>query len=125
MKRFGLAFLATLVTFLIVEVGLRLVPASLWKNAVRFDAPYLWLMYDPVLGWKNRPLYTQQEFHLNALGFRGPNITRHKPAVTIRIICIGDSRTFGTWLDLERIRYDNDYSSALEALLRRGTPVNT
>ena len=49
----------------------------------------------------------------NALGFRGPEITREKPAGTTRIIALGDSVTDGFYVDNE-----DTYPVQLEGLLR-------
>ena len=40
-------------------------------------------------------------FHIsvNSLGYRGPEIHRKKPQGTIRILCLGDSLTFGDFVD--------------------------
>ena len=40
---------------------------------------------------------TQLGFGINALGFRGPEIALRKPPGTCRIVCLGDSTTFGIW----------------------------
>jgi len=37
--------------------------------------------------------------HINNLGFRGPELVARKPAGTIRILCVGDSYTFGHYVD--------------------------
>jgi lysophospholipase L1-like esterase len=44
---------------------------------------------------------------INALGYRGPDIERVKPSGTVRILCIGDSGTYGEFVD------DSDTLSAL------------
>lgn len=40
-------------------------------------------------------------FHIsiNSLGFRGPEINREKPPGTIRVLCLGDSLTFGDFVN--------------------------
>lgn len=42
-------------------------------------------------------------FHvsINSLGYRGPEISRKKPSGVIRILCLGDSTTFGDFVDDE------------------------
>lgn len=44
---------------------------------------------------------------INSLGYRGPEIDRRKPNKTVRILCIGDSGTYGEFVD------DSDTLSAL------------
>jgi hypothetical protein len=43
----------------------------------------------------------QLPFHIyiNSLGYRGPEIALKKPPGTIRILCLGDSLTFGDFVD--------------------------
>ncbi len=56
---------------------------------------------DPKLFWKLKPqqdCYTKVDrkpVHINAHGIRGPEFPAIKPPNTIRILCLGDSRTFG------------------------------
>jgi lysophospholipase L1-like esterase len=56
---------------------------------------------DPVLYWKLKPnqnCYTKVDrkpVHINSLGTRGPEFAPTKPPGTFRILCLGDSRTFG------------------------------
>lgn len=116
MKRLALTLLGIGVALALGEIGLRPLLPSLWKGRVTFEE-YEWLTYDPILGWANQPDYSQPAFHINALGQRGAGTQRDKPAGTLRIICIGDSRTFGVWLGRGRLRFDNDYPSTLAALL--------
>jgi lysophospholipase L1-like esterase len=56
---------------------------------------------DPVLYWKLKPnqnCYTKVDrkvVHVNSLGTRGPEFAPSKPPNALRILCLGDSRTFG------------------------------
>src|SRR6266508_1615646 len=56
---------------------------------------------DPVLYWKLKPnqnCYTKidrKPVHINSEGTRGPEFQPAKPANTLRIVSLGDSRTFG------------------------------
>jgi hypothetical protein len=52
------------------------------------------------------------EYEINSLGFRGPPIVEFKPASALRIICLGDSFTFG-----EGVRYRDTYPARLQQLL--------
>lgn len=59
------------------------------------------------------PIQVAYDVSINSLGFRGPEIERQKPAGRLRILCIGDSTTFGSHVD------DADtYPRQLEAMLR-------
>ena len=51
----------------------------------------------------------QLEESINSLGFRGPEISVQKPPRTMRIVCIGDSTTFGHTLP-----YNQTYSALLQ-----------
>ncbi len=51
-------------------------------------------------------------YHINASGMRGPAIALEKPSEGLRIVCLGDSITFG-----EGVRYEDTYPARLEALL--------
>jgi hypothetical protein len=54
---------------------------------------------------------------INSLGYRGPEIERDKPPHVLRILCLGDSGTFGQFVDDEET-----LSSNLEQLLRQDHP---
>jgi lysophospholipase L1-like esterase len=75
---------------------------------------------DPVLYWKLKPnqdCYTKIDLrpvHINSLGTRGPEFPADKPPGTIRILSIGDSRTFGWGL-----RESETYSVRLQQLLQQ------
>lgn len=56
-----------------------------------------WIVYDPLVGRANRPGFEHQSFRIDSFGFRGPPTTRRKPPGTHRIVCLGDSTTFGVW----------------------------
>jgi lysophospholipase L1-like esterase len=74
---------------------------------------------DPVLYWKLKPnqrCFTKidrKPVHINSHGTRGPEFSAAKPVNTIRIISLGDSKTFGWGLSEAET-----YSSLLEKWLR-------
>jgi lysophospholipase L1-like esterase len=75
---------------------------------------------DPLLYWRLKPdqnCYTKvnhQPVHINSQGTRGPEFQPAKPSNTLRIVSLGDSRTFGWGLsDAET------YSRVLETLLQQ------
>ncbi len=105
-----------------------------WTNADRalfpaaFEDPYetanqgWWrlMTYDPVLYWRGRPfgrLPGTNEF-LNERGFRGSDFRDAKPPGIARVVCMGDSATFGLVNHGGfRITYTPTYSSELQDVL--------
>jgi lysophospholipase L1-like esterase len=91
------------------------------------DGPGLFslLTYDPVLYWKGRPfaVIPGTDERLNARGFRGPDFRDDKPPGVRRIVCMGDSATFGLVNDRPmHFSYDPTYSLVLENLLNIENP---
>ena len=74
---------------------------------------------DPLLYWKLKPnqdCYTKIDLrpvHINSLGTRGPEFDPAKPPRTIRVLSLGDSRTFGWGL-----RESETYSDRLQQYLQ-------
>ena len=74
---------------------------------------------DPVLYWKLKPnqsCYTKVDrkpVHINSLGTRGLEFALAKPPNTLRILCLGDSRTFGWGLS-----ESETYCGVLQSLLQ-------
>lgn len=91
-----------LVTLGAVELLLRRFAPDLAGEPITSNQ-YNFYRYDPVLGWSNQPgskgVFTRPEFsydlNINALGLRGPEITREKPAGVRRIAVLGDSFVWG------------------------------
>ena len=114
----GLAVASVVVALLGVEAALRV--------AARFHEPTIlggrpWLIDDPIVGQRNRPGFTDPSLGIaiNALGLRGPEVTVAKPAGTVRVLCLGDSTTFGVWRnDVFEIRFDTSYPAELAQLLQ-------
>lgn len=75
---------------------------------------------DPLLYWRLKPNQTchtkvnRKLVHINSHGTRGPDFEVPKPPGTVRILSLGDSRTFGWGLSDEET-----YSSLIEAGLRK------
>lgn len=75
---------------------------------------------DPKLYWKPEPNQVcrtkigRLPIHINSHGTRGPDFQSQKPANTIRILSLGDSRTFGWGLS-----DDQTYSCQLQELLQK------
>jgi hypothetical protein len=92
------------VGFLLVEGGasLFLLGRDIVRAAAQRHAPPI-TQYDTLLGWANRPGLTRPDhfgpgkhLRINALGFRGGELSLLKPAGRLRVVCSGDSFTFGS-----------------------------
>jgi lysophospholipase L1-like esterase len=76
---------------------------------------------DPILYWKLKPLqdcYTKidrKPVHINSHGTRGMEFKLSKPSNTLRILSLGDSKTFGWGLS-----ETESYAGRLEQLLQQG-----
>jgi lysophospholipase L1-like esterase len=75
---------------------------------------------DPALYWRLKPnqnCYTKigrKPVHINSQGTRGPEFSPDKPAGTLRILSLGDSRTFGWGLSEQET-----YTARLQHLLQQ------
>lgn len=75
-------------------------------------------VYDPAcddrgyLGPDGRIIY-----HINSLGMRGPEMSLEKPGNGFRVVCLGDSITFG-----EGVRYEDTYPVLLATMLDKRMP---
>ena len=56
-------------------------------------------------------------YHINSYGLRGPEISLEKPPGSYRIVCLGDSLTFG-----EGVRYADIYPAQLQVRLAAAMP---
>lgn len=83
---------------------------------------------NPKLYWKLKPnqdCYTKidhRPVHVNSQGVRGPEFQTEKPANTIRILSLGDSRTFGWGLSDEET-YSRRLERSLQAYVGPGKKV--
>ena len=101
--RIALAALASLLTLLACEGALQLATGPLFASGATHYRP--WMAFDPVFSWRNVPGVpvgriqrsdgSEFDARINALGFRGPEIETPKPSGTVRVVCMGDSATFG------------------------------
>lgn len=109
LKNLALSAFVLLLCFGGLEVALRMAG---YGNLEIYDP-------DPLLFWRLRPnqdAFTKidhKPVHVNAHGTRGPEFADAKPAGTVRILTLGDSRTFG-W----GVSEPESYSGRLESLLR-------
>jgi lysophospholipase L1-like esterase len=99
----------------------------------------LMLDYDPERFWKLRPGVRIEDLDntfwqgcvSNSLGYRSPEFTLQKPPDTIRVVCFGDSSTFGigtrmedTWPALLEV-YLNESSEQKFQVINAGVPGYT
>lgn len=75
------------------------------------DADLLWA---PRPGFRGEACHCGTDVRINSLGFRDREYSVQKPPGVFRILCLGDSTTFGHWLPVEKT-----YSKVLEELLNR------
>lgn len=103
-KKISLAVAASLVGLILCEGALRLTTGSDFPETETFFRGLL--IYDPVVSWRNVPgvisgrrmandRWVETTYEVNSMGFRGPEIRRDKPEGVTRIVCLGDSGTFG------------------------------
>lgn len=112
-----------LVTLVSSEIALRVsghVPVASVHTVSQADYDRIPGMFEPFQDVTEKP-HPRLHYHvsINSLGYRGREIDREKPAGVVRILCLGDSGTFGQFVN------DPDtLSSVLEENLRReGFPV--
>lgn len=85
-------------TLLLIEVVFRFAPpAGLTREVlIRGGNPdQLMIAPHPYIGYTLSPNFDRPLLHHNALGFRGPEIHVAKKPGSIRLICLGDSSTYG------------------------------
>jgi len=119
-RNLGLAVASVVATVVAVEIGLRAVSFSERLGRERVGA-WGWTRYDPVLGHGNVPGFRVPELaiEIDSLGFRGPEVSRAKPPGVVRVVCLGDSTTFGIWMEGPRDRRaDAPYPAEVERLAR-------
>lgn len=83
--------------------------------------------FDPELGWALRPnaratswrTGAAVQYRINADGWRGEDLPRDKPSGTLRVVLLGDSRTFGYGVPIEQ-----HFSELLEGYFRSLEVVN-
>lgn len=101
-QRLALVLAGTCIALLAGEICFRLVPFERFKYEARYghfsgNTVARFLEYDPVLTFRNRrgAADPDAQVQINALGLRGREISIAKPPGVTRIMCLGDSCTFG------------------------------
>jgi len=114
---FATAAVSAVLAVLFAEGGLRVVD--------HLREPHLlpgwpWMQSDPILGHRNIPGYDDatRGITIDALGLRGHEVVSPKPPGTLRILCLGDSTTFGVWREAPLdFRFGTSYPAELERTL--------
>ena len=95
--------------------------ASLIEQWVVYGAPILGVYtYDSALfttdefGIRGKSNGSYEKWHLNAYGFRGPEVLLAKDSRRLRVVCIGASETFGLYESA-----DKEWPRQLESLLTK------
>ncbi|MBI1879929.1 MAG: hypothetical protein HYR94_17195 [Chloroflexi bacterium] len=111
LARLATIILGILLGILLLELGLHLIPAKMWKGLVsKSPARYALFQTDKNIGWVHTPNAEADwegygEFKvkvkINSLGLRDYERTYQKPAGTFRILLLGDSLTEGAQVDLK------------------------
>ena len=117
--RHGLLLSAFSVVFILIliEMGVR----QFMPRPVRYIDPQVFVQNSPTLKWEMKP--NQRSFTLdapvatNSLGFRENEFAVKKPPGTFRILCLGDSVTFGVGTRMEAV-----YPAMLEKILNDSSP---
>ena len=121
LKRWAQNFLALGIGLLLALALTEIALIWLMPPPVIYREPQPIFDYDARLGWKLRP--RQRSFTLaepvttNALGLRSPEVDGPPAAGELRILCLGDSQTFGNGMGQEKT-----YPRRLEGLLAARRP---
>lgn len=95
-----------LITLVCVESIYSTMHINVYRGGITSEGVWPWIVYDPLMGWMNKPMYTQPDrFQIDKNGLR---IIESSPASDKRkrlIVCMGDSGTFGIWAAREDSRY--------------------
>jgi hypothetical protein len=110
--------------YLFLEVAVRILVPSV---KVKATVPGNVVQFDEMLGWSLKPLayanssrtgYTIS-YKINSKGLRDDETSYKKPAGTLRIVLIGDSRTFGFGVPIEK-----HFSTILEGYFKNVEVIN-
>ncbi|MBZ0272426.1 SGNH/GDSL hydrolase family protein [bacterium] len=118
MRRVLLAAAAVIGALFLFEIAIRFAWPRVTERGpyLRFSNPHrdqTGFERDPYLFWKLRP--DNAAWQVNEAGFRGPIAPIERRDDEFRVICLGDSCTFG--LGEGGVPYENTYAAVLESLL--------
>ncbi len=105
LRRAALLVGSVVVALVLAELALQLLGAEI--RAER-------LVRDPILGWRNRPGYTDETLSINSHGCIGPEFSAQKPPGVVRVVCLGDSCTAGDLLPNAEDRFPRQLERELE-----------
>lgn len=89
----ALIVIYAVVCFLILETGARFLLYVEWRREIR--SSHGLHIVESVLGYRLAPGRRAWGATVNDLGYRGPSFPLDKPKGTFRIVCVGNSITFG------------------------------
>ncbi len=102
MGRICLLLGTTLVLLFILEVALEVTGVGAPVNASPFGLPGIREPGEAFTKWDRDLMYTvvphsttYPDYDINSWGFRTPEFERQRPRKTLRVVCCGDSTTFG------------------------------
>jgi len=109
--RIWLPLVSVVVLFSISEIVCRIfdLPAKIgadfrfYVRQVDNDIAVGYNIEDAILMWKPKPYYDDGIFKINSDGFRDREYTRAKGKNVFRILCLGDSSTFGINMALSKV----------------------
>ncbi len=112
LKNLAALLIGAVAAFILAEIALSwLIPPPL-----HYIHPQPTHQRDEVLGWTMRPgqaTYTiDRPVRTNSLGFRAPEFDPHRSGRGLRVLCLGDSNTFGNG-----VSQDDTYPAQLQILL--------
>ena len=113
--------LASVISILVIELAIR----AFWPHRVRTpfaleDPRFLYRNEPGVVGYQTAPGEFGYGFTVNSLGFRGPEVAVEPPPGALRILCVGDSFTWGSGVE-----DDETYPAQLARILSEGLPEQT
>jgi lysophospholipase L1-like esterase len=108
LARLAIAAASLLAALVAAELVLRAATPSGFPAATFENVDFL--RTDPVLGWRTRANLDVESVRIagrphaaplrtDSRGFRSPEPARERPPGGVRIVCLGDSGTFGYWLE--------------------------
>lgn len=113
----AISLVAIIAALFLSEALLRLTtPPTFLQHSAGETWP--WIVKDPILGWTNLAGFEGEGVRINSYGFRGQEFSVSKPPGVTRIVCIGDSGTFGIWYGRSLKMHKDNYPEELRVILR-------